>query len=468
MLFECSCEATQKIINDAIAQDVYLYPRENTPLKELVKCTTVVPIVDLTAKLGEELKVIDPKVLEEQSNNNSHNGWIDEVSARCAEIINRRVDVIKTTVLPVVRSITDNVLKDVDEAQINDDLSNIVKYVACDMINIPSFMEEVRRNKRDTYLEPDTYFTQEPTSVEKVVEMLKTGSNAADVALGVSLNKIGVDNLYDLYNSIFVDRAKSDGPFRTISQFFNDPTFGLDYSVIIFQLASVLSNERQASREHKEAAAFRIEQYARQYKADIDGGKLIKVRANKQGDIEVYAINYTAFLQRGGTAEMVIGAAANSNYYFTIDAILDHSKEVLNDYQILKSATSLESRKKIREVVQKSLYQNFMRSFKHEKSDYEKAYFEKNQGDESACIRNFETALVSFGAESVKDIHRRVAEVLCLSRFFYVDCYPFLKLIDELCESGVDAESALTQVTLQEICMFTVNQITTSKLRIAV
>jgi hypothetical protein len=55
MLFECSCEATKNIIDNAIQKSIALRPLSDTPLAALVNSTTVVPIKDLTGQLDENV-----------------------------------------------------------------------------------------------------------------------------------------------------------------------------------------------------------------------------------------------------------------------------------------------------------------------------------------------------------------------------------------------------------------------------
>ena len=169
MLFDCSCEATAKLVAEAIDGDFALRPKANTPLAELVKTTTVVPITDLTAKLGEELKVVPLEDMAAQANNSLHNGWTNETVERAAAIVNRRVEIIRTTVLPTVRDISGAVLEAVKNVPVGAELPNIERYAACDMINVPGFMEKVERNTPISYISPDKAPSEEPKSREQLI-----------------------------------------------------------------------------------------------------------------------------------------------------------------------------------------------------------------------------------------------------------------------------------------------------------
>ena len=95
----------------------------------------------------------------------------------------------------------------------------------------------------------------------------------------------------------------------------------------------------------------------------------------------------------------------------------------------------------------------------NERSELEKAYYENNQGQESSVLRDFEKQLEYVNYESTQDLARKVTEIICNSRFKYVDCYDFLKLIDSLCTEGYEPADALVGATLQEISNFVVSQI---------
>ena len=111
MLFDCSCEATKNLIDEAISKSVVLKPLNGTPLAALVNSSTVVPIKDLTAQLGEELKSIPNEMLQEQSDNSLHNGYTDQISKAAGDTINRRIDAIRTSVIPVVKSISQAIVE---------------------------------------------------------------------------------------------------------------------------------------------------------------------------------------------------------------------------------------------------------------------------------------------------------------------------------------------------------------------
>lgn len=461
MLFECSCEATAALIDEAIEHSIALSPKANTPLCELVKNTTISTVVDLTSKLDDNQKAIPMDIVLEESNNSMHNGWTNEIVERASDILNKRIDIIKTSVIPAIRSVSDAVLKDIAAANIHKNVPSIVRYTACDLINIDSFMNDVKRNTPGKYFEPDMFFEEESAALEYVMTLLKSGSDTVDIALGEALNRIGADNIFRMWESLFVDRTKiSITNYLNFNDFVMNPDQGLDYAIIIYKLASTLeSKNKAAASQYKEAAAVYITLFAKQYKAEIEAGKVIRSRFNNRGEIEVYSIPYTSFLQKGGTAEMIIGASTSDKVLLFINDILDNSKSILHSYKIVDTASSLDVRKKTRLVAINSLKTHFTNSFMNERSELEKAYYENNQGQESSVLRDFEKQLEYVNYESTQDLARKVTEIICNSRFKYVDCYDFLKLIDSLCTEGYEPADALVGATLQEISNFVVSQI---------
>ncbi len=458
MLFECSCEATAQLVEDAIQKDVALRPRADTPLALLVKNTTVVPMTDLTAKLGEELKAIPVGQLQEQSDNSMHNGFTDQFVDQVSAIVNKRMSTILTVVIPAIRDLSDAVVADLTAAGLKDSTPAVSRYAPCDAINIESFMNDVRRNTGTSYQDPIKYYSEPGRSVEQIIELSKSGSKAFDDALAVSLNRIGSDDIFRIYESLFVDRGKiSISNYANFQVWVSDSEKGLDNAIFIYQLASKLGGD--AAREYKNGAGFYILQRTASVKADIAAGKVIRNRANRQGAVEVYAETYTSFLQAGGTVEMVIGAAAGKEYYSTKDDILGNSKDVLKTYQVLRASSSLEYRGKVSSVVSASIQRNFFQAFKHERSEAETAYFANKPGDESAVITKFNNEMTYVGYVTQQDIQRRVAEILCRSRFFYVDCLEALQFMDKLSSEGVSAEDALVETTLLEIAKFAVSMI---------
>lgn len=462
MLFDCSCEETKTLIEEAISKGFALRPKSNTPLCELVKTTTIAPITDLTAKLGEELKAIPLEDMAADSNNSSHNGWTDQTVERAVKIMNRRIEQMRDTVVPVIRDISEQVLRDVENIPQGAEVQNIERYVACDMINVPDFMSRVTANTPVSYLNPDVYFNEEPQSQDQIMELLKLGGQTLDTSLAVAINHIGVDSLWSVWNSLFVDRSKSEGAsFFSFDQLVMNNSWGLDYSIIIYILADKLaSNNAEASKQYREAAAYWITRHAAAYNTDVERKKLIRERFNERGTIVVNQTVYIEFLQRGGTAEMVLGAAASESRYSSSDEIFDNSKECLRSFTTLKSASFVENSLKLTAAFRTSLQSHFDRSFKNERSEAERGYFEKNPGDESAVISKFEGILPLMSGNSVEDIHRNVARALCMSRFFYMNCQSYLDAVDEGCKAGLSPAEAEGQAILREISTFVVSQIT--------
>lgn len=462
MLFECSCEATQKLLAEAIDGGFALRPKADTPLAELVKSTTVVPMTDLTAKLGEELKVIPAEEMAEQSNNSMHNGWTNEIVARASAIVNRRVGVIKSVVLPTVRDIAGAVLEAVKNVPHGAELPNIERYIACDMINVPKFMDDVERNTPMSYIAPDRAPKEEAKTVEQLVEFLKMGSTGLDAALATAINHVGNDNLWMLWESLFVrGELTTVKNYMTFDQAVMNNDHGLDFSILIFMLTTMIKGlDMETSKQYREGAAYWITRHANNYKKEIEGKRLIRARTNERGAVVVNGTVYVEFLQRKGTAELVLGAAASESTINTIDAILEHQKECMRVYTVLKSSSHTENSLKLSEAFRKALTENFMRSFRNERSEAEQGYFENHPGDESAVITKFNDLLPLLSATTLEDVYRNVAKVLCMSRFFYMDCECFLKAIDEGCQAGLSPEEAEVQATLQEITAYVVSMIT--------
>jgi hypothetical protein len=166
------------------------------------------------------------------------------------------------------------------------------------------------------------------------------------------------------------------------------------------------------------------------------------------------------FLQKGGTVEMVIGAACTGGKYITCDSILENADLLVKEYKTIKGIKDLESKTKIRKVIKDQFYSEFYRSFSHELSDFEKSYFETHQSDKEQVVRKFDNLIGLITAESVKDIYRRVTEIICWSRFFYLDCHSMLVTIDQLCSEGMSAEEALTEAIVKEICSYCASMVT--------
>jgi hypothetical protein len=457
MLSNEVCKPSDELLADVIGGDIALAPISGTPLAELVKTTTTMPLTDLT-----KTDIVNTlSVLTEESNNSLHNGWTNEVVERAAAVMNRRIDIIKTTVIPAIKNISESVLADVSALGDSEFNFNIVRYSICDAVNIDLFMNDVTRNASPVYFSPGLYFKEANLTVLEILEKLKSGNTVLDDAIAVSVNRIGQENLFRLWESLFVDRTKiAINNFADFNGFVLNPDFGLDYAIIVYQLAvNLQSVSRATSTQYKEAAGFVIVKQLNLYNKAIVNGTLIKSRANANGAIEVYTLNYNTFLQKGGTAEMIIGAANNQNYYYSVTEILEKAQEVEKDYRVIKAASSIEYRQKVRQATVNSLRSNFMRAFKNELSSYEVSFFEKNPGDKSEVIRKFENLLALVSSGTVKDVYRRVTEVVCNSRFFYMDCYELLQTIDQLCEEGNDPNDAFAQAVLGEISNFVVSQI---------
>lgn len=457
MLNNEKCKLTEDLLSDLNSGNIALSPVSDTPLTELVKSTTLMPLSDM-AKVDADTSLT---VLKQESDNSLHNGWTNERVDRASSILNRRIDVIKTTVIPVIKSIAESVLADVTPYGDSDFKFNIVRYSICDAVNIDLFMNDVKRNAASSYLSPDLYFREDNQSSIAIIEKLKSGNTALDDAIAVSINRVGKENVLRLWESLFVDRKKiAISNYDNFDTFVFNQQFGIDYAILIYQLANNLqANDRSASNQYKEAAGNVILNQLGLYNKAIFNGTLIKNRNNAAGSIEVYTLSYNVFLQKGGTAEMVIGAANNQNFYYGITEILDNATEIEKDYRVLKAASSIEHRQKVREATINSLRNHFLRSFKFELSSYEDSYFEKNPGDKSAVIEKFTRLLTLISSGTVKDVYRKVTEIVCNSRFFYVDCYDFLDTIDKLCEEGNDPNDAFAQAVLGEISSFVVSQI---------
>jgi hypothetical protein len=456
MLQECSCEATKQFIEELTQKGVALTTASNTPLQELVKNTTIKPVSDLTAELGEELQAIPVETMIEQSDNSMHNTLIDEVSERAAAIVNKRIDVIINGVLPAVRSLKESVEASLTNVSTPSTIPNIKKYSASDMIMVPSFMSEIDKNTPADYLSPDRYFKQEPMDAAGILKLLTGGSQAIKDAIAVTVNRIGDDNLFVIWDSLFVDRAKSTvEKYLTFDQVVLNPQKGLDQSILVFLLASALEkDDPETAREYKTAAAYWISKYADNYHRSIERNELIRNGRDTDGMVEVYLVPYMEFLKRGGTVEMVLGAVLNAKRYVTVDAILEHSEEVLRSYEVARSAESLEKATKIRQVLKDAVNEHFMRLFKHERTEFEVAYFEQHPSDESIVFEKLQTYLSTVSVFSLQDLQRCLAEMTANCRFFYVDCYDFLKMIDAGCSEGMTAQEALTSAVLREIAVF--------------
>ena len=288
------------------------------------------------------------------------------------------------------------------------------------------------------------------------------GSSTLDTALAVAINHVGADNLWLLWESLFVNGSKATVErYITFDQAVMDRSLGLDNAILIYVMTDMLKDsEFGVAKQYREGAAYWITKHAKTYNAEITGKKLLRTRKNERGAVVVNAVVYAEFLQRQGTAEMVLGAAASDNTYNTIDAILENSKDCLRAHTVLKSSSFTENSLKLSAAFRTSLTENFMRSFRNERSDAEQGYFEKYPGDESLVISKFDNLLAMVGASSLEDIYRNVAKVLCMSRFFYMDCESYLDAIDVGCKAGLSPEEAEVQAGLREISAFVTSMIT--------
>lgn len=454
------CESTNcnEFIDELISKDIALSPKTQTPLAQLVSSSTVSPLLDMVGKTVEERN----NELAVSSDNSLHIGWTNEIVDRCSAIMNRRIDAIRVSVLPTIKSISDTVLADVAHLGESGFNFNIVRYSICDSVYISKFMEEVKRfTSSSNYLTPTDIFKEESLPVSGILEVLKTNMTALDDANAVAAQRIGDDNLLRLWESVFVDPAKSS--FNNYSSFDNllfDRKNGFDYAILIFQLASNLeSKNSKAARSYKEAAAFYISRGFKDYSNALENGVLIKERQNEFGSTVVYTLNYNTFLQKGGTAEVVIGAANSDKMFFNVDDILNNVADCMKNYNLVKASNDVDYRQNVRNTAIASLRNNFTRSLKYEMTSYEEEYFKKNPAELSVVINKFENLVSLISSSSVKDIYRRICDIVCNSRFYYMDCYGFLKNIDNACEDGSSPEVAFSEAIIDEITDFICSQI---------
>lgn len=469
MLENCSCTATQKLIEDACSADVALRPAADTPLVELVKSCTTMAFVDLTKRITEVAKEdnapvtqVTGQALAEQSNNSLHNGWLDEISARAAAVVSRRVEIIRETVIPAVRSVTEEVMRDIQALETITTIPSITRYHACDLVSVDAFMADVKRSARTDYLSPDKPLRQKNMDNAGIHDLLDQGSDTLNTALAVATSRIGDDNLFRLWESIFVDTSlcqiKNYGSFDS---FVMHPDFGFEYAILIFKLASAIKDDHaETLRQYREASAFWILAHNKRYQAELASKTLIRTRRNYQGKVEVNGLVYTEFLQAGGNVEMVLGAAASKELMVMSDEILKNSAKVMATYGALNTAASVANANQMKATFNSSLGRSFERSFRHERSELEASFLAKNPGAIEAIAKMFTNRANIASVATIQDAYRHITEIMCVSRFYYVDdCLGFLKAVDDGCKEGLDAESALARATLDEIINYVVGQI---------
>lgn len=469
MLGDCNSPSLQRVIQKAVDADVLLQPAVGSPLAQLVASCTVQPLVEVPVAPGA--LTIAHEDLAEQSDNSLHNGWMDQVAVRASEIVNHRVEAIRNVVIPAVKSIAEAVLADVSKIELEENPYNIVRYSACDVIYIESFMNDVRRNTPSMYFEPEVFFQEDNASTSEILSFLKTGSTTVDQALGVAVGRITDAGMHRMWESLFVDRSKASiDNYGTFLSFVMDKEHGLDYACVIYQLACNAASQQGAgqkynnlfliAKQYKEAAAYYINIHANQYVKSLSSGALIRERSNRDGATVVNAVNYTDFLQKGGTAELVIGAANSTQHFTNAQEIIDNAEMLERAYQVQKAANGINYRNEVRRVAVQSMQRHFLESIRPEVllAD-EKRLLQENPEELSLILVKFNrlTSLVS--AESTKNMYRRVCEIVCNSRFHYMDCYKFLVTVDNLCEEGVEPNEAFTQAVVSEIVTFVVSQI---------
>ena len=327
MLSNKSVDAVYALVDRLESAGQVARPMPGTPLDALVKAgiDTVVSYVDVNAP-DSPYSIIEESKSKDAAGIEQHQVTLDTLADTIAKTVQGNISIARNVVNPLVQQLVDKY-----EARVGAGRANAENVVAI----VPDFFQKIWSNPVITSM-VDIY-SQAPArqkklsisfpaiSVDALVELLKTGSARFDEELGEYVEKLGLEFIVDVYESLFAlskqyaNLESSDllSPYHQNRDFLlvahlmarkllQNPPEGLEVSLI----------------EYREYVAQLVEQSGRAVcrvleKRDLDSKNRTLVieyplerldQVTSQAEIRVNGEVYNRWLEEGGTPETLFGA----------------------------------------------------------------------------------------------------------------------------------------------------------------
>ena len=372
--------------------------------------------------------------------NSEHDLALDAIAELCPKAVQDHIKLARTIVNPLITDLADSVLKETANLKPSEVLGFEVKPVP-----LPKpFLNGSLVSMVDKF--QDAKFTgifgvaiQVERSQEELLEDIKTGSSQLDddVREWLTMHPKGLGLLSEVWNNVF---RRQDTNLQ-FNDWVGSQNEGADYALITFLLARKLIDKpiedagvslvswNNTLADYREAAAKFVSFAITAAQRDTKNGIIVRGMRGKQ--VTVFEPAYRAFLEKGGSNEMLFANLLADCKYLTQDDLLENSEKLLAAWNRFTAIDNSTTQVKQRATVKNSFYRNFHRQLSEAKDENPEYRANVNMEGIEKLFAELLDSLPGH-AFDLKHVYYTARKLICRTRFLATNVEDLLISIDEI------------------------------------
>ncbi len=439
MLFTETIDIAADLAKKATLKGIRLEPEIDTPLYELVNCTTVMNkgiVVDEALSVNPEVITEDAvNTFSQESDNTSHNAMLDALVTQVSTAVSSHLNFTRNVVLEYVNNFNAAVTKEMD-AYAPPSISSYVvtrRYFPA-ILHEETFVQLLKKHAAASFMEPSITFSLPNKHPAELIEMIKLGNKNIDSTLELWAKSTGA--LSTVWFNLFSDDNIIKRDYTTVESLLASPDKAIDFALAIFLIAySFKENSIKAQQMSKEELDEAIIQYTgaasnwllvQIERAERDKEKGIVVhKYNRAGNtVIVNDAPYLDWLKKGGKNEVLFGMMVGNLVGTTAEALNSQSEQALKHwttYVAIASTQYVNARLDFFRTILRTHFHIMLRS--HVEAENE--VFEQPNYLEEAS-KHFEEQLDLISTRDLDNITDTCCRLMTKGRFYYTNAYELL------------------------------------------
>lgn len=449
------------------ARDLSLSPKEGSPLAQLVALTLG----------GLQASDANPEahaaMLTQTSDTDEVCSAMDFARDSLARDVNKHISFAKNVVAPAIEEYTRLVSQEVERAVNNNKADyRIVNRELPEPLYNSSLISTVEREAQGSSLMPETQVRLAVLAPQAIYEMMISGSGTFDEQIRVWISKVGDTFFHSVYGSLFSEEAGSTVETSySWDELFNNRVTGADAALAVFLIAQhleanvpegvqmSLSDYKHLLLQYRKAAIERMARELTQHKANIDTGLMVVEYNPRERTVTVNGDVYRAWLETGGSPEVLGGALVAGNAGYTVMTIDENKERYVEGLQSYVSMAIAERRNDSFSIFLRALregYRSSMLNLTNEESE-----MAMNAQYKETAQDHFDRELANVRPIAIDCVSDTCLALLCRSRFYYTDAEKFLCAMKSAAKANpkIEPREAALIATIQYVAEYLAEQI---------
>ena len=458
------------IVNDITKKGKMIKARSGTPLAIIQACTSVPEMGDINSPelYGEHLRIMEEFNRDKEDRISSHTDAVNSTIDAIAPGIRNQLHVYRNIVNPTIKDLLERIDYDLQNIS-NKPISNmeIVEW----NLPIPYYNEKLedlayRYSSHGTVDVTLKDIAEIPSNTE-LYELMCTGIATLDESIKSWLSTVPDDYIATVWSDIFTKSGSMMALMVNKDQ-------GHAYALIAYLLSEKLvthepldcfKTTRAVFVSHLSAirdfAGKYVYQYIQKNKKAIEEKNLI---LNINNNVTtVHAVVYDAWLEAGGTPEILLGNMLNKQRVMYGQLLMNNAQELTNKwnsyYAMQKQQLGNFQVSNIRHAIEKN-FNSQINDARQKIRNNEKLDIPSIEECDN-IEKLFKQEVNRYGGFNINDLPKAVTRLVCRSRFYKTNAETFLTMLNNIINDNPELPifEASTVATINYISEWVLTQV---------